>query len=102
VGDALHPLTVFDDTTNHKRDGPATFLKDDRGYLQADAFKGYDGIYPESHGRIIEGGFPCPFLILRAFDMIPFIVTEGNCRFTFGDVPAATLAKPVPLVAATL
>ena len=54
VGDPLHSLTVFDYTTNHKRDGPAAFLKDYRGYVQADAFNGYDGIYLESDGRIIE------------------------------------------------
>jgi len=54
VGDALHALTVFDYTTTHQRDGPAAFLKDYRGYLQADAFNGYDGIYLESSGRIIE------------------------------------------------
>lgn len=56
VGDPLHPLTVFDYTTNHTRDGPAAFLKDYCGYLQADAFNGYDGIYLESNGRIIEVG----------------------------------------------
>jgi transposase len=56
VGDPLHPLTVFDYTTNHQRDGPAAFLKDYRGYLQADAFNGYDGIYLESQGRIVEVG----------------------------------------------
>jgi transposase len=56
VGDPLHPLTVFDFTTNHQRDGPAAFLKDYRGYLQADAFNGYDGIYLQSQGRIIEVG----------------------------------------------
>lgn len=56
VGDPLHPLTVFDYTTNHKRDGPDAFLKNYRGYLQADAFNGYDGIYLESEGRIIEVG----------------------------------------------
>ncbi len=56
VGDPLHSLTVFDYTTNHKRDGPAAFLADYRGYLQADAFNGYDGIYTGSHGRIIEVG----------------------------------------------
>ena len=54
VGDALHSLTVFDYTTNHQRAGPAAFLKDYRGYLQADAFNGYDGIYLESQGRIVE------------------------------------------------
>ena len=39
----LH-ITVFDYTPTHARDGPAAFLKDYRGYLQADAFSGYDGI----------------------------------------------------------
>jgi transposase len=56
VGDPLHPLTVFDFTTTHQRDGPAAFLKDYRGYLQADAFNGYNGIYLESQGRIVEVG----------------------------------------------
>jgi transposase len=56
VGDLLHPLTVFDFTTTHQRDGPAAFLKNYHGYLQADAFNGYDGIYLESQGRIIEVG----------------------------------------------
>jgi hypothetical protein len=45
---------VFDYTPTRQRDGPAAFLKDYRGYLQADAFNGYDGIYLESQGRIIE------------------------------------------------
>lgn len=36
---------VFDYTDSRKRDGPASFLKEYRGYLQADAFSGYDGIY---------------------------------------------------------
>lgn len=54
VGDALHPLVVFDYTPTHSRDGPAAFLKDYQGYLQADAFNGYDGIYLESQGRIVE------------------------------------------------
>lgn len=56
VGDPLHPLTVFDYTATHQRAGPAAFLKDYRGYVQADAFNGYDGIYLESQGRIIEVG----------------------------------------------
>ena len=56
VGDARHALTVFDYTPNHTRAGPTAFLKDYRGYLQADAFNGYDGIYLESQGRIVEVG----------------------------------------------
>ena len=43
---------VFDYTDSHKRDGPASFLNDYRGYLQADAFSGYDGIY--AGGLIVE------------------------------------------------
>ena len=54
VGDPLHPLTVFDFTTTHQRDGPAAFLANYHGYLQADAFNGYDGIFLESKGRIVE------------------------------------------------
>ncbi len=43
---------VFDFTDSHQRDGPASFLAEYRGYLQADAFSGYDGIY--AHGLIWE------------------------------------------------
>jgi len=44
-GDWRNPYSVYDYTASRQRDGPATFLKDYRGYLQADAFAGYDGIY---------------------------------------------------------
>jgi transposase len=43
---------VFDYTSLRKRDGPASFLQAYRGYLQADAFSGYDGIY--AGGLIFE------------------------------------------------
>jgi transposase len=45
VGDRAHPYNVFDFTLNHKRDGPQSFLADFHGYLQADAFSGYDALY---------------------------------------------------------
>jgi transposase len=45
LGDAAHAYNVFDFTPNRKRDGPQRFLADYRGYLQADAFSGYDGLY---------------------------------------------------------
>jgi len=44
VGDDEHPFTVFDYTTSRSRDGPEKFLKDFKGYLQADAYTGYDRI----------------------------------------------------------
>lgn len=56
IGDWQHPGVVFDYTITHARDGPATFLKDFRGYLQADAYGGYDGIYTGSGGAIQEVG----------------------------------------------
>jgi transposase len=56
LGDAAHVGVVFDYTRTHARDGPATFLKDFRGFLQADAYGGYDGIYTGSGGTIVEVG----------------------------------------------
>lgn len=52
LGDRDHPYTAYDYTPTHARDGPARFLGDFRGYLQADAFAGYDGIY--ATGRVVE------------------------------------------------
>lgn len=54
IGDGSHPYDVYDFTTSRKRDGPADFLRDFRGYLHADAFSGYDGIYLGSAGTILE------------------------------------------------
>ena len=42
LGDSRNPYIVYDYTPNRSRDGPTSWLK---GYLQADAFGGYDGIY---------------------------------------------------------
>jgi hypothetical protein len=44
IGDARHPYVVYDYTPRRTRDGPEVFLKGFRGYLQADAFSGYDRI----------------------------------------------------------
>jgi len=54
VGDALHPYTVYDYTPDRCRDGPDKFLKDFHGYLQADAYSGYDQIYQEPGRGITE------------------------------------------------
>jgi transposase len=56
IGDADHPGIVFDYTTTHARDGPAAFLKGFKGFLQADAYGAYDGIYTGSSGDIVEVG----------------------------------------------
>lgn len=54
IGDAQHPGVVFDYTVTHARDGPAAFLRHFTGYLQADAYGVYDGIYAGSNGAIVE------------------------------------------------
>jgi transposase len=52
LGDEAHPHTVFDYTPTRSRDGPRTFLDGYAGYLQADAFTGYDAVY--APGGVIE------------------------------------------------
>ncbi|MCX5661516.1 MAG: IS66 family transposase, partial [Planctomycetota bacterium] len=47
TGDEAHPYNVFDFTLSRTRDGPAKFLRDFKGVLQADAYGGYDGICVE-------------------------------------------------------
>jgi transposase len=54
IGDDEHPYSAYDFTTSRERDGPAEYLKDYRGFLQADAYGGYDGIYLDSGGKILE------------------------------------------------
>ena len=54
VGDDEHPYTVYDYTPNRSRDGPEEFLKEFRGFLQADAYSGYDHFYKEPERGIVE------------------------------------------------
>ena len=48
------PSVVFEFTTSRESKHPIRFLKDYQGYLQADAYSGYDALYRD--GRIIEVG----------------------------------------------
>jgi transposase len=50
--DPLARQVVFEATATHERAGPEAFLSSFRGYLQADAYKGYDALY--SSGRMVE------------------------------------------------
>ena len=52
--DPLGSQVVFDATATHERDGPEAFLAPFRGYLQADAYAGYDALY--RGGRVVEVG----------------------------------------------
>ncbi len=54
LGDDQHPYSVYDFTTSHSRDGPASFLQGFTGYLHADAFTGYDAIFLGADAAIYE------------------------------------------------
>lgn len=45
LGDCDHPYAVFEFTRTRGRDGPKKFLEGFEGYLQADAYSGYDCVY---------------------------------------------------------
>jgi transposase len=52
--DPLSRQVVFEATATHERAGPEAFLAPFTGYLQADAYTGYDALYRS--GRIVEVG----------------------------------------------
>jgi transposase len=54
IGPSSLPYDVYDFTEDRKRDGPSRFLEGFAGYLQADAFSGYDAIYAGSCGQVLE------------------------------------------------
>ena len=54
VGDSEHPYIVYDYTPNRNRDGPDDFLQPFHGYLQADAYSGYDQLYQDGNREIVE------------------------------------------------
>ena len=57
LGDRGQRYTVYDFTETRERAGPEKFFTGFEGYLQADAFGGYDGIYLGSQGKIQD--VPC-------------------------------------------
>jgi transposase len=54
VGDDHHPYTVYDYTPNRSRDGPQAFMEKFSGFLQADAYSGYDQLYQDAEREVIE------------------------------------------------
>ncbi|HMH05050.1 MAG TPA: IS66 family transposase [Terriglobales bacterium] len=55
-GDAAHPVILYDYTATRERAGPEEFLKGYRGYLQADAYGGYDAFFEDPARGLIEVG----------------------------------------------
>jgi len=54
LGDRGHPHIVYDYTPTREGDGPSRFLKRFCGFLQADAYSGYDALY--ASGLVLEVG----------------------------------------------
>jgi transposase len=55
VGDAYHPVIVYDYTSTRARSGPAKFLEEYKGYLQADAYAVYDAFCKSQRGMTEVG-----------------------------------------------
>ena len=55
-GDKEHPVILYDYTATRERAGPEEFLKGYRGYLQADAYGGYDAFFKDPARGLIEVG----------------------------------------------
>ena len=55
VGDAHHPVIVYDYTPTRGRAGPAKFLEGYKGYLQADAYSVYDAFFKSARGMTEVG-----------------------------------------------
>jgi hypothetical protein len=56
VGDCDHVAVVYDYTATRERAGPERFLKNYRGYLQADAYVAYDSFFLKPERGMVEVG----------------------------------------------
>jgi transposase len=102
VGDDGYAFIIFDFTPSRSQDGPEKFLKRFKGYLQADAFVGYDKLYAGkgvievacwAHAR--RKFFESKDTDARAKDMLDLIrdlyAIEAQAR------PAVVAARALPL-----
>jgi transposase len=53
-GDKPHPVILYDYTPTRERAGPEKFLSAYRGYLQADAYGGYDAFFKNPARGLVE------------------------------------------------
>jgi transposase len=56
VGDSDHEAVIYDYTPTRERAGPEQFLRQYRGYLQADAYAVYDRFFTDSKRGMVEVG----------------------------------------------
>jgi transposase len=55
-GDKEHPVVIYDYTQTRARAGPEKFLEGYGGYLQADAYAGYDALFKDPARGLVEVG----------------------------------------------
>ena len=53
-GDDEHPVILYDYTATRQRAGPEKFLEGYKGYLQADAYSGYDAFFKDEKRGLVE------------------------------------------------
>ena len=56
MGDREHVAVIYDYTATRERAGPAAFLENYRGYLQADAYVAYDSFFLKPERGMVEVG----------------------------------------------
>lgn len=80
VGDQANPYHVLEYTPDRRQEHPQAWLKDYAGYVQADAYGGYDKLY--ASGKVIEVG--CWAHARRKFvdaqESSPALCNEALCR----------------------
>ncbi len=87
IGDEQHPYTVYDYTISRGRDGPDEFLKEFSGFLQADAYSGYDELYEDPARGIVE--VACwahtrrKFFEAQSSDLMRSMVMLANVRLLY-------------------
>ena len=84
-GDKEHPVVVYDYTPTRERAGPEKFLEGYNGYLQADAYAGYDAFFKDPARRSGRG---------RVLGSYPQVLPQsaGVGPGTYGACPAADSA----------
>jgi len=66
-GKAAPPCAVYDYTPTRQQTGPMEFLKGYRGYLQADAYSGYDVLFKKEHKDYAITEVACMAHVRRKF-----------------------------------
>lgn len=82
---STHPCTVYDYSATREQAIPQKYLQDYKGYLQADAFPGYNRLF--ENGEVIEIG--CMAHVRRKF----FDITEIAGPNTLADEAISIIAK---------